>query len=333
VRARAARLRALLLVALALATAAPAGCGGADPAGRVNVLDARISKERRPTFLGLPIRTGQLILSEAPGPYSFFFAMVPRDFYRFTHAALISVEDGEPWVYDVSGRFKVGVYDRPTEGIVGDLRRQRLLDYCRPNLYCEVYDPPPGVDGEKVAAWLRARAETGVEFDAYFRHDEKESLYCTEFVDEALKAGGAAPTALVPTRPHPSLAAVMRYLAVPPATCLPAGAFAAPERYVGALGVFPSMSMATCYYAAKREVLRRMTSDQRMGNVFSQSNGDVRLRAPVVEYVEKAVHLFDGARIAPSEEQARRAARALADAMFGPCEERGADAGGVAPGG
>jgi len=309
------RLAALALMAAALSLA---GCATQD-IGRVNILDARIDKSNRPTYMGMPIRTGQLILSEAPGPYSFFFALVPQDFYRFTHAAVIVVEDGEPWVYDVSGRYKPGIDDRPTDGIVGGLRKQKLMDYCRPNLYAEVYDPPAGVDGEKVAAWLRAKAETGVEFDAYFRHDEKERLYCTEFVDEALKAGGAKPVSLVPTTSNPSMRLTMDYLAVPPSTCLPAAAFSAPERYRAAIGIFGSRTAAQGYFEAKREVHRRFTRDQKLGNLFINASGDILLREPIIDFARKAVHLFDGARRAPSDAAVALAVRELADATFGPC--------------
>ena len=38
---------------------------------------------------GLPFQTGQILLSEAPGPYGILFTLAPDRVFRFTHSALI----------------------------------------------------------------------------------------------------------------------------------------------------------------------------------------------------------------------------------------------------
>lgn len=297
-----------------------AGCASAE-APPVRVLEARIDKQHLPTYLGLPLATGQVILSEAPGAYSFWFSLVPERYYDFTHAGLIVMENGEPFVYDVSGHFAIGIYDRPTDGIVGELRRVPLLDYCRPNLYAEIFDPPEGVDRAKVAAYIREKREHGILFDAYFRWDEHERLFCTEFVALALAAGGAKLPAAVPVRKNPSLAVVIEYLAVQRDFVVPAGLFADPARYVGALGGFGSRTAAYCYFEAKREIHRRFTADQKLGNVFVWNGADdLRLRDEIDGFLRRAVRLFDGVqRVAPSQAAISTAVRELAEETFGPC--------------
>ena len=299
-----------------------AGCASASGGAHVNILDSRVDKRHPSTYMGLPLATGQIILSEAPGPYSFFFMLVPERFFAFTHAGVIVMEGGEPYVYDVTGRYKPGFDDRPTDAIVGGLRRSAFLDYCRPNLYCEVFDPPAGVDREKVAAFVAEKREKGVVFDAYFRFDEHEKLFCTEFVELALEAGGAKPVGLVPTRKNPSLAVALRYLAVPLETALPAGLFYDASRYLGAIGQFRSRTAATCYFEAKRELHRRFTEDQKLGNLFIFEHADLALRPGIDEFMHAAVALFDGwtSRAAPSDAEIAAAVRKLADDTFGPIE-------------
>ncbi len=322
--------RGRALVSAIVLAAAASGCASAPAAtAKVNVLDARIDRANRPTYMGLPLKTGQVIVSEAPGAYSFFFSLVPERFFNFTHAGVIVMEGGEPFVYDVSGRYKPGFDDRPTDAIVGGARRQALLDYCRPNLYAEIYEPPPGTDREKIGAWLRERYEKGVVFDPYFRSDEHEKLYCTEFVGLALEAGGAKPVPLVGIRRNPSLDVVLRYLAVPLDEALPAALFIAPERYAGAIGTFPTRTQAYCYFEAKREIYRRFTPDQKVGNIFVNVDGDLALHGEILGFLEAAVKLFEGSRTAPSLAAISLAVRELADHRWGPVAEAAAAPGAV----
>jgi hypothetical protein len=307
------------VIALALA----GGCAGSQHANRVNVLDARIDREHRPTYMGLPLATGQVILSEAPGAYSVFFSLVPDRFFTFTHAGVIVMEQGEPYVYDVSGRYKPGIDDRPTDAIVGGIRRTPLIEYCRPNLYAEIFAPPAGVDGEKVAAWVHQRFEEGIIFDAYFRWNEHETLFCTEFVELALEAGGMKQVTLVPIQKNASLRVVVEYLAVPLDTFLPAGLFADPKRYVGAIGTLGTRTAALAYFEAKREIYRRFTPDQKLGNIFISASGDMLLRPEIEAFLTQAVKLFEGARVAPREAAIATAVRALADDTFGPVISEG----------
>lgn len=308
------------LAAAILIVAAAAGCANA-PAPKINILDARIDREHRPTYMGLPLKTGQVIVSEAPGAYSFFFALGCEEYRDFTHAGLIVMEDGEPFVYDVSGRYKPGIQDRPTDGIVGGTRRTPLMAYCAPNLYAEIYEPPAGVDREKVAAWVRERHVQGIVFDAYFRYDEHEKLFCSEFVALALEAGGARPIPLARVRRNPSLHVAIRYLAVPDDLTLPAALFTDSARYAGAIGIFPSRTQAMLYFAAKREVHRRFTEDQKLGNVFENRAGELILRPWIDEFLVEAVKLFPGARVAPSPAAISTAVRDLADETWGPLPE------------
>lgn len=318
------RLAAMTLaLACVAAPLAAAGCVSAPPADtstQVHVLATRAGRDRPSTFYGLPLATGQIVLSEAPGPYSVLFALGPARFFRFTHAALLVFEDGEPWVYDFSGAYKPGFDARPSDAIEGGMRRQRFLDYCAANLYCEVIDPPPGADVERLVDYVHDVQTRDVPFDAYFRFDDgQERLYCSEFVEVGLRTAGAKPSPFIPVRTNPSLRAFLVWNKLPLDLSLPAGGFHDPERSVGAVGQLRSLTAVACYFAAKKEIHRRFTDDQLLGNVFLKSGqADIDLRPEVFAFMEHAVHLFDGARFAPDEAAVDDAVRALADRLFGP---------------
>jgi len=268
--------------------------------------------------MGLPLRSGQLVLSEAPGAYSFLFALGPERHFDFTHAAVLAMEDGQAFVYEMTGEYKLGFEERVTDGVEGFCRRLPLADYCAANLYVEIFDPPEGVDGEQVAAWAQARYREQPPFDAYFDYTEHERLFCTEFVALALEAGGAPPVELVPVRQQPSLQQLLEWFGVKRDVCLPAGLLADPERRVAALGLLPTPTAARCYFAAKEELHRRFTDDQRMGNVFEmQGFADIALRPEVFQFLNRAVNLFPGDRRPPSRERVNAAVRRLSAELFG----------------
>jgi hypothetical protein len=288
----------------------------------MRVLDVRKDDAHKPTYLGLPLKSGQIVLTESPDATSMVFVLIPKTFYNFTHAAVVSMENGEPYVYEVSGGVSTfPIHTRVLDNVSGGVHRRSFYEHVAPNLYAEVFDPPEGTDGERIASFAREKYKAGAEFDAYFRYDEHEKLFCTEMVELALEFGGAKPLQLVPTNDNPSLRTGMKWLGVPLETALPAGLFADPARYVGALGQFPSRTAAYAYFEAKHEIHRRFTKDQRVGYLFHlKGSGMIDVRPEVGDFMNRATHLFDDAdpQPPPGDERITRSVRALADVMFGP---------------
>lgn len=310
--ARTARLLGLLLGLTALS-----GCAETS-FKRLHVLDSRAGPERPDTYLGMPLRTGQVVLSEAPGAYSFLFSLAPERHYDFTHAAILVMEGGEPFVYEMTGEYKLGLDERPTDGIEGTCRRTPFMDYCGAYLYVEVFEPPPGVDGERVGAWVKRLVEREPPFDPYFDWTDHERLFCSEFVQLALEAGGGAPVELIPVRQQPSLQRLLAWLGVARDRCLPAGLYADPGRSVAALGLLPTKTSAMCYFAAKEELHRRFRDDQRLGNLFQMEGmADIQLRPQAFAFLQRAVNLFDRPGSRPERAEITVAVRGLAAEMFG----------------
>jgi hypothetical protein len=289
------------------------------------VLGARPDAQHPATFLGLPLRTGQILLTESPEATSFVFALVPERFQYFTHAGILAMEDGEPFVYEVSGELvTLPLHSKVLDNVRGEVHRRPLLQYASANLYAEVMDVPPGVDGEKVAAFARDAYRRKVAFDAYFRWDDHESLFCTELIELAMRAGGAKPRDLVPVNHNPSLAIGIHWLGVPPDTALPAGLYYDPALYVGALGQFHDRTSAYTYFEAKRELHRRFQRNQRLGFLFTLSgNGNVDVRPEIARFAFDAAHLFDDdpAPPNPGDPRIAREVRRFADATFGPAPD------------
>jgi hypothetical protein len=310
---------AIAIASLALLS----GCGSGTLAPRVEVIDVRKDAAHPPTYSGMSLKNGQVILSEAPEATSFAFSLIPDQFYDFTHAGIVAIEDGEAWVYEASGALAtVPLHSKVLDNVSGQVNRRPLFEYVAPNLYAEIFDPPEGVDGNKAVTWARGRYADKTPFDAYFRWEEHETLFCTELVELAMRAGGGTPHTLGGIRFQPSLDLGLRWLGVQNQPSLPAGLWKDESRYVAAMGQFPTRANAYAYFAAKRELYRRFHhQDQRLGYLFTmKGTGEINLRPEIADFVVNASHLFDG--VSPQPEPTNpiivAAVRRYADAVFGP---------------
>lgn len=313
--------RALLGVWLVLCALGLSGCESVQT--RLYFQGAQIDEAHPATYLGLPLKSGQVVLGEAPGAYSFLFGLGPAEYANFTHAAILVLEEGRAYVYEMTGEYRgFGLEDTPTDGIEGFCRRQTLEEYAQGNLYVEIYDPPPEVDLAKVTAFAKATFVKQPEFDAYLDYSEHEKLFCTEFVQQALEAGGAGPAKLRPIRQHPRLQRLLEWFKVERNWALPAASFADESRWRASLGQLPCRTTAYAYFAAKAEISRRFTDDQELGNVFRMEGiADIRLRDEVLLFINRAMRLFPitpGRRVPLETIEAR--VRVLAEEMFGVAE-------------
>lgn len=266
----------------------------------------------------LPFRTGQIVLSEAPGPYGILFTLAPSRFFRFTHSALIVLDaQGDPYVYDMSAEFKPTLATEPAGSLFGGIRRTPLADYVGMHLYVEVFEPPPHVDRQRVAARVAELMAAQVKFDAGWDFRDHSRLFCSEFVVEALAAGGASRPPLIPLTENPSLRQVLRWFGVTSVESLPAAALPR-ERRVAAYSVWPTRAAAEAYLEAKRELYRRFTREQNIGNLLVLKQYDVRLRPAVEKFLERAPRLFASVRAEPPEAELRATVRAFAAEVLGP---------------
>jgi hypothetical protein len=315
--------RSLVLVPVVL-LGTTLGCA-AQPVLKTTVLGVRADATHPANFLGMPLRDGQLLLTESPEATSFVFAMIPKQFHYFTHGGVIAIEDDEPVVYEVSGEVvTLPLHSRVLDNVSGEVHRRPLLQYASANLYVEVMDLPDGVDGAKVAAFARDAYRRKAPFDAYFRWDEHEALYCTELVELAERAGGAPASPFVAVNDNPSLALAIQWIGVHAETALPAGVYYDPRRWVGSLGQFSSRTAAYAYFEAKRELHRRFQRNQRLGFLFELSHyGNVDVRPDISRFAFDASHLFDTdpSPPEPGDPRIAREVRRFADATFGPAPD------------
>lgn len=272
-------------------------------------------------FHGMPVHTGQVLVSEQGTPNSVFLSLLVAENRPFVHSAVVVVEDGRPVVYESNGRLQPSLTGRPlTENVAGGVRRLDLDTFLRSNRYVALYEPPPATDRAKVAAFARDSLLRGVRFDPWFDGSDASRLYCSEFVALALAAGGLGPPATLPMTANTSVRVVLDWLAISSPAIIPPAELVAGWQRVGLFSRRDGPGQVAAWFAVKAELHRRFTPDQKLGNVvgFTPFRG-LAFRPEVAGFIGAAADAARGWERLPAGELTDRV-RALADRYLGPFE-------------
>jgi hypothetical protein len=264
----------------------------------------------------LELRTGQVVVTDSGGPAALFFSLFAAEYSPFVHSGIIVMEQDEPWVYETFGRIRPWLGRRPTDLIRGEVTRRSLSDFVTRGKYAEIYDLPADVDGPRVAAYVQEQFARRTPFDPYFRFDEHDAMYCTELSALAWSAGGWQTPPLLAFPDNPSLTRVRQWLGIEDIGTIQSQQLIAPERFVAALSILKQQARFHVYIELKRELHRRFTADQKVGNLFEWNGKNLEFREPVQNFIVQGLEIYRGREV-PAVEQVRQDIRTLAVQMFG----------------
>lgn len=271
---------------------------------------------RPATYHGLPLNSGQVIVSESGGALSLLFRLFEENFPPYLHAGVLAHEDGEFYVYHAVGTMKPPFGDVPTDMVHGSVKREPLFRYLAHQRIAAIYDPPPGVDDGRVAAYVREAHARRVPFDPYFDPIDNQRLYCAELVALALEAGGAPPVPRRPRSANPSLAVVLDWLKIHATELISPHDLIHPDRQVALISRKYSPREIALHLAAREELHRRFTDDQRLGHLFVWTGTKLDFREHVAAF-ERAALALRSAENEIDDVSARSAVTALAARLLG----------------
>ncbi len=275
-------LRALRLARLALALLLP-GCASFGPARYETIV---VPESEIATWRGVPVRDGQIAVIERPGATSLLLSLIADRYEPFIHAGLVVFDDGEPYVYEAMGVFKPHLKGRPTRGMGGGVRRVKLAAFLARDGIVALYEPEAVVDRNLVADFARTHLAARTPFDEVFDARDARSFYCVEFVARALEAGRSTPLAGVPLSSNPSMRVVLDWLEIESPTILLAGELLDENRRALLADRRRTRGQIEAYFERKRELHRRFTADQRLGNAFEWGVLGLKLRPKVREFLD-----------------------------------------------
>lgn len=314
-RARWRPVRGALGVLLAV-LAAGCAAGGGGGSGRYATA-VSFAPQRVPSYVGLPLASGQLVLSEAPSALNLVIALLPETYRPFVHAGILSFEDGAPYVYEAIGAWGIPFGRRPTDAIGGAIQRVPLEKFLANNDFVEFYDPPATVDLGKMVAFAQHHYRAKTPFDAYFNAYDHRKLYCAEFVALALEHSGAAPVPVSKMRANHSVKVALEWLGIHAERHYQAADLIVGATPVAALSRRHTLTQARVHFAVRREIHRRFTSNQRLGHVITRTSFGIEERKELRRFEAAAQQLFPPDAPTPTQASADEAVQRLADRVFG----------------
>jgi hypothetical protein len=226
---------------------------------------------------------GQIVASEQGSAQGLLLSLFASEPHLFVHTGLVAHEGDEVVVYETQGQLRAEIGGTPASRVGGGVRRVPWSDFARMQRFIAVFDPPPGLDVERAVA--HARGQLGVPFDALFDDRDDTRLYCNELTARALTAGGWRPEA-VPFSANPSLQVIINWMGVDATALYSAASIVGPLDQVAIFSRYHSPGQIAAYFAAKLELSRRFTADQRVGNVIAYSGlAGLSLRPPVQDFL------------------------------------------------
>lgn len=254
------------------------------------------AEESYKEFVPFDLRNGQIVLTESGDANSLFMALVPQVFYPFSHVGIIAVENGETFVYEARGDFKIGT-GTPAKDWFKDnsgIRRLRIDEYIKREGYAAVYDPPSDTDIKSLMDFVHTQYKNETRFDPHFDLSSQERLYCAEFVYAAFLRGGWSRVTPILNKDNPSLMNVLDWWGVNDSRSIPVGSLVQNLELVGELGTKEERLRAMTFNAFKKEVHKRFTKDQKMGNIFKFSKG-LGYQPPISTFLNQSQELIGGA--------------------------------------
>lgn len=270
-------------------------------------------------FKGIPVRSGQVLVSEQGSARGMFLSLLVADSSPWVHTGILVVEDGRPVVYEANGRLRPSFGSAPlTRNVIGGVRRLDFDSFLEQNRFVALYDPPAGTDRDLIGRFARDSFMNGLAFDPYFDRGDPSTVYCSEFTALALAAGSAPPAGTSPMNPNASVAVILAWLGITTPDIIPPAALIADGNRVGLFSRRDSPAQVQAWFAVKAELHRRFTPEQKLGNVlsFSPLRG-FRFQPEVAAFMAAAnTAATDWSDLPPGEIDQR--VRALATVELGP---------------
>lgn len=218
------------------------------------------------------LKSGQLLVWGKRNAAALFVGLFAQDFRPWSHIGIVSVEADGVYVYETDSAFVSTSEKPPTESATGGMRHMRFTEHVAADYIFGVYDPPPGVDIDKMLAFAQEQFQRGVGFDAYFDSVDHQALYCSELIALALEAGGAPAARLTPVRANRSYDVIRNWLRIHPDGFYLPSDFISPERQVALWSRDLSPAQIQALFAAQQELASRFGDTTPLGHLMQWSS-------------------------------------------------------------
>lgn len=242
---------------------------------------------------GMPLRSGQVVVREAASSVSFLMNLMTDSYAPYGHAGILVLEADGAFVYDAFGLVNSRFWEPPTRRLRGRIRRLPLATFLARGTMSAIYEHD-NVDLDAVGRYAVQAHKNRLAFDGLFDYRTPEQVYCNEFVAAALQAAGGS--RIVPARrtTNPSMNRVMQWLELDAPGFILSSELVVGANEIARVAPHYSVGQIEAHFAYERELHKRFTADQKLGNLFRWTARGPRLRPHLVELHETLISGADG---------------------------------------
>lgn len=274
-------------------------------------------------YHGVPLRSGQILVSSGFTPLNFLLSLTDTEFYPYTHAGIISIEQGEPYLYHAIAEVRPLARGSIMDKTKGKIARISLSKYLNDKTVVAIYSLSSPELGKSMADFAIKSYKDGLPYDALFDETDRTKVYCTEFIVQAIESSGGKPIFLRPRSRHPSIDAIYSGLGIKSIKHYFVRDILTDASPVALFSKTLTREQIDLYFALREELYRRFTPDQKMGNIMSWTGLGFAFREPVTVFVDRG--LKQDFRKRRYDETWREWVSALANEVFGEVSMKGAN--------
>ncbi len=267
------------------------------------------------TFDKLPLRSGQIIVSDTDTALNFFVSLTDPVYNPYAHAGVISIEDGEPYLYHAVPNLNLLYSGTLTDKTQGTIERWHLSKFLRDRSIAAIYSSPSQKQERAIAEFAVNAFKNKLPYDSLFDETDSSKVYCSEFVVQAIESSNISKVKLRPRNRHTSIDAVYEGLGI-----LSVDHYFASDLVEGfeRIALFSrqlTMKQIDIYFALKNELHQRFTPKQKVGNIMSWTGTGLEFRPSVKHFLKRGID--GGFRKQGQNETLNEWVSALADEVLG----------------
>lgn len=310
------------MLSLWLFTLVLAGCSSINPASFATY---EINQPPRATttradheinYHGMPLRSGQILVSNNKTPLSFFITLTDQEYHPYTHAGIISIEGGKPYLYHAVAKLKLLVRGSLTDKTKGGIERLPLKTFMQDKAVVAIYRLASAELEKSIADFAVKSYQEKLPYDALFDEKDSSKVYCSEFIVRAMESVDSTPFVLRPRSRHPSIDAVYKGLGIQSVHHYFVRDLLTNASRVGLFSQSLTQAQIEIYFALRKELYRRFTPDQKIGNIMTWTGTGLVFRDAVTVFLERGIRQDFRPRYA--HETLQQWVAALANDVFGP---------------
>lgn len=241
-------------------------------------------------FHGMPLMPGQIIVSDNNKAINLIVTLTDVDYHRFSHAGIISIEDGKPYVYQAVAELRLLFKGSPTDLTKGFIKRTPLMSFLKDVTVSAIYDPETVAMGQSMAEFAARSHAAKMQYDALFDASDRSKVYCSEFIVSAIESSGGAEIPLRARSRHPSIDIIYDWLSIEAKGHYFVTDLVANNHRAVLLSNKLSPSQIELYFLMREELHRRFSIDQKIGNIMSWTGFGVAFRPQIKAFIERGLN-------------------------------------------